>query len=113
MTRTPSQQGRYSAEKGKAKERELVRRHKEIGIHAERVAPLQASRNGNWGDIDIYPWGEEGGAWVSEVKSGQQVPKSIQKWLNENDILFLRPDREEWVVVLPWRIWERILGELS
>lgn len=111
--KTSSQQGRANRRKGGDKERELVRRHKEIGIHAERTAPLQASTNGNYGDVDIYPQGEERGAWVSEVKSGQQVPKSIQKWLAENDCLFLRPDRGEWMVVLPWKVWERILGEIS
>lgn len=118
MTRTASQIGRHSKRKGRTREQELVRRHKEIGIHAERVAPLQASKNscphhGNkWGDVDIYPQGEERGAWVSECKSGDQVPKSISKWLGENDALFLRPDRQEWMVVLPWRIWEKILGQL-
>jgi hypothetical protein len=35
--------------------------------------------------------------------------KTIEKWLGENDALFLVRDRQEPMVVLPWATWERLL----
>lgn len=35
--------------------------------------------------------------------------KMIEAWLGENDALFLRRDRADPLVVLPWRTWERLL----
>lgn len=112
MKRTPTQQGRYKRRKGAERERELVNLHLAMGVHAERVAPLQAGSS-RYGDVDVYPWGEDHGALVCEVKSGTKVPKTIPKYLGDNDALFLRPDRQEWIVVLPWRVWERVCEALK
>jgi hypothetical protein len=31
---------------------------------------------------------------------------TLERWLGDNDALFLRRDRAEPVIVLPWRIWD-------
>lgn len=104
--------GKPSRDKGHRRERQIVALHVDLGIHAERVPLSGASRyQGNGADIDIYPFGEDAGALVGEVKaraSGEGF-KTLERWLGENDMLFLVRDRQEPMVVLPWGTWERLL----
>jgi hypothetical protein len=100
--------------KGARIEREIVNRHREVGIHAERVplsGAVKGKRAGNGHDVDVYGRfaGEEDPPFCCEVKAGQQIPKTILDWLADNDALFLRPDNAEPVVVVPWRIWLELL----
>ena len=58
---------------------------------------------------------EHSAALVAELKvrgSGEGF-KTLERWLGENDLLFLWRDRQQPLVVLPWRIWERILGKVK
>ena len=101
---------RSQRDKGARRERELVNRHLEIGVHAERVGVAYAPGH----DIDVYPFGQDAGALVAEVKarkSGEGF-KTLESWLGENDLLFLMKDRSDPPVVLPWRVWKLILGRL-
>ncbi len=101
-----------SRDKGMRRERQIVALHVDLGIHAERVPLSGASRyRGNGADIDIYPFGEDAGALVGEVKARANGEgfKTLEKWLGENDMLFLVRDRQEPMVVLPWATWERLL----
>jgi hypothetical protein len=51
-------------------EREIVQRHRELGLHTERVPLRGASRYQNNGaDVDIYVFGKEEAPLVSEVKA--------------------------------------------
>ena len=34
---------------------------------------------------------------------------TLERWLGENDVLFLRRDRQEPIVVLPTRVWFGLL----
>lgn len=102
--------------KGGRLEREIIALHREIGVDAERV-PLSggAHYQGNGHDVDLYPFGREAGALVAEVKgraSGEGFI-TLERWLGENDALFLRRDRAEPLVVLPWRVWTRLLGKVK
>jgi hypothetical protein len=36
----------------------------------------------------------------------------LERWLGAADALFLRRDRAEPLVVLPWRVWARMVGRL-
>ncbi len=102
---------RSQREKGARRERELVNRHLEMGVHAERVGVAYAPGH----DIDVYPFGEDAGALVAEVKarkSGEGFV-TLERWLGENDLLFLVRDRADPLVVLPWRVWELILGRVK
>ena len=56
---------RASRDKGARRERELVNRHLEMGVHAERVGVAYAPGH----DIDLYPFGRDAGALVAEVKA--------------------------------------------
>ena len=104
--------GKPSRDKGQRRERQVVALHTALGVRAERVPLSGAYRyQGNGGDVDIYPWSREGPPCCAEVKaraSGEGF-KTIEKWLGENDALFLVRDRQEPMVVLPWATWERLL----
>lgn len=90
--------GKKSRDKGNRIEREIVNIHREEGILAERV-PLSGAAGGSFtGDVVIA------GVWTSEVKSrsGGDGFRTIERWLADNDLLFLRRDRQKPLVVIPW-----------
>ena len=99
-------------DKGSRCEREIVDRHKAIDIHAERYPLSGASRfRGAAHDVDLYPFGRDAAPLVAEVKargngSGFTL---LEKWLGEHQVLFLRRDRTDPLVVLPWSTWETLL----
>ncbi len=102
---------RASRDKGARRERELVNRHLEIGVHAERVGVAYAPGH----DIDVYPFGQDAGALVAEVKarkSGEGFV-TLEKWLGANDALFLWRDRQSPLICLPWRTWQLLLERLK
>jgi hypothetical protein len=35
---------------------------------------------------------------------------TLERWLGENDVLFLRRNDAEPIIVLPWRVWALLLG---
>ena len=102
--------------KGARLEREIVELHRSIGIHAERVPLSGAMRyQGGAHDVDIYPLGRDEAPLCCEVK-GRGTGKgfvTLERWLAENDALFLRRDHAEPLVLLPWRTWVRLLGKLT
>lgn len=103
--------GAMQRQKGARIEREIVNRHKDIGVHAERVAlsgAVKGVRMGAGHDIDIY-LKDRPAPLCCEVKGGQQVPKFCTDALGDNDALFLRRDNAEPVVMLPWRTWAEML----
>jgi len=91
--------------KGSRIEREIVAAHIERGIPAERV-PLSGSAGGSYtGDVVIA------GRLRGEVKARASGAgfATLERWLGENDVLFLRRDRAEPMVVLPARVWFALL----
>ena len=102
---------RSQRDKGARREREIVNRHLEMGVHADRVGVAYAPGH----DIDLFPFGQDAGALVAEVKarkSGEGF-KTLESWLGENDALFLVRDRADPLVVIPWRVWKLILRRLK
>ncbi len=102
---------RASRDKGARAEREIVHRHRELGVHAERV-PLSGAAGGRFsGDVEVYSFGTDEDPLVTEVKARRQAAgfKMIEAWLGGNDALFLRRDRADPLVVLPWRTWARFV----
>jgi Holliday junction resolvase len=98
--------------KGDRCERELVERHKALGIHAERYPLSGASRfRGSGHDVDLYPFGREQAPIVAEVKArkGGDGFVQLEKWLGDYDALFLRRNNAEPLVVLPWATWTALL----
>jgi Holliday junction resolvase len=104
---------RASRDKGARIEREIVARHVAIGVKAERV-PLSGSARylGNGADVDVYAFGPDTGPLVSEVKArgNGEGFTTLERWLGDADVLFLRRDRAPPVVVLPWRVWARLVS---
>ena len=97
--------------KGIRIEREIVELHRKIGVPAERV-PLSgaAQYQGTGHDVDIYAFGKD--PLRAEVKGRADGAgfTMLERWLSDYDLLFLRRDRQEPLVVLPWRTWVRIVG---
>jgi Holliday junction resolvase len=108
--------GRASRRKGDGIERELVNLHRELGIHCERYPLSGASRfRGSGHDIDLYVRGRDAAPLVAEVKSranGQGFAQ-LEKWLGDYDALFLRRDRADALVLLPWRTWVELIRPLK
>ena len=104
--------GRASRDKGQRRERQVVALHEDLGVRAEKV-PLSGatSYQGAGHDVDVYPWGPEGPPLCGEVKARANGSgfKTLESWLDENDVLFLIRDRQEPLVVLPWDTWRRLL----
>jgi hypothetical protein len=100
-------------DKGARIEREIVARHLAIGIKAERVRLSgSAHYRGNGCDIDVYAFGPDAAPLVGEVKArgNGEGFAMLERWLGDADILFLRRDRAEPLVVVPWRVWARLLS---
>ena len=93
--------GKKSKDKGYRLEHELVEKLKELGIQAERI-PLSGAGGGSFiGDLIV-----EGK--IAEVKGRKDGFKNLYKWLEGRDILFIRADRKEWLVVVRLKDWKEI-----
>ena len=107
--------GRRSRDKGNRIEREIVDRHKSLGVHAERYPLSGASRfRGSGHDVDIYPFGRDEAPIVCEVKGRKDGAgfATLERWLGEFDALFLKRNNADPLVVLPWRVWSQILDRV-
>src|SRR5438067_342401 len=85
--------GRASRDKGNRVEREIVDRHRALGVKAERYPLSGASRfRGSSHDVDLYIFGADSAPAVAEVKSRKNGGGFVQleRWLGEYDALFLR-----------------------
>jgi len=106
---------RSQRDKGVRAEREIVDRHKAINVHAERYPLSGGSRfRGSGHDVDLYPFGRDAAPLAAEIKargngSGFTL---LEKWLGEYQVLFLRRDRADPLVVLPWNTWTTLLEKV-
>ena len=98
--------------KGYVIEREIVLRHRELGLRAERVPLSGGARYREAGhDIDIYLDGPDSTPIIAEVKARKSGAGfvTLARWLGENDVLFLRQNNADPNAVLPWKTWVRLL----
>jgi hypothetical protein len=87
--------------KGDRIERELVAYLKHRGFAAERV-PLSGSAGGSFiGDITIQLLGRD---FTVEVKVRGNGFRRLYGWLADRDLLIVRADRREPLVILPLRL---------
>lgn len=101
-----------SKRKGDNVERAMVQRHLEIGVHAQRVDARLAQFGADKShDIDIYARGKDAAPLCGEVKARKNGEgfATLERWVGDNDILFLKRNNAEPMVVLPWRVWSEIL----
>ena len=103
--------------KGNRVEREIVKLHEKIGVHAERVPLSGAMRfQGNGEDVVIEARGLRPLRCQVKAQDSPRGTKGIIAALGEADALFIRYDRQEGekharppLVVLPWSTWERLI----
>lgn len=105
--------GRKSQRKGYRTEHELVEKHREIGVDAYRV-PLSGGagrRSGSGETADLVVAGN----LRAEVKSrgGGQGFLTLERWLGDHDLLFLRRDRKKPLVVVSWKTYARMIAALA
>jgi Holliday junction resolvase len=106
--------GRSPRRKGDGIERELVELHRALGIHAERYPLSGASQfRGFRHDLDLYVHGRDEAPLVAEVKARKNGGgfAQLEKWLGNYDALFLRRDRADALVLLPWRVWADLIQQ--
>lgn len=100
--------GRASRDKGNRAERAIVRYLQDRGFAAERV-PLSGSAGGSYmGDVTVPVLGVDR---VVEVKVRANGFRELYGWLTDRDILVVRADRKEPLVVLPLRLAAEIAGK--
>jgi Holliday junction resolvase len=93
--------GRRSRDKGARAERALVRFLQDRGFAAERI-PLSGSAGGRFaGDITIPLLGVD---CIAEVKVRGTGFRQLYEWLDGRDLLIVRADRRQPLVVLPLRL---------
>jgi Holliday junction resolvase len=104
--------GRASKEKGARIERELLNRHRQIGVVAQKT-PLSGAVQfrGSTSDLDIYIDGPDYGPLIAECKARANGEgfATLERWLADFDLLFLRKDRSDPLVAMPWRVYERLI----
>lgn len=90
--------GRASRQKGNRVERAIVRALQDAGLGAERV-PLSGSAGGSYlGDLTVPVIGRD---LVVEVKARAGGFVELYRWLDDRDVLVVKADRREPLVVLP------------
>src|SRR5437868_1496876 len=99
-----------SRRKGDRVERELVHLHQALGLNCCRV-PLSGAVGGEFsGDLRLHLVGHQ---LRAEVKARRNGMKTLIDWLADNDLLFVRLDQQQPLVVLPWRTWTRLLQAMG
>jgi Holliday junction resolvase len=115
VSKLRSSGGRSPRRKGDTVEREIVRKHVDLGVHAERYPLSGASRfRGAGHDVDVYAFGKDAAPLVAEVKSRKCGAGfvTLEQWLADFDLLFLRRNHADPIVVVPWRVWARLLQQV-
>jgi Holliday junction resolvase len=93
--------GRASREKGSRTERAVVRLLQERGLAAERVPLSGAARGRFGGDVSLPVLGVDRRV---EVKCRGNGFRELYKWLDGADMLIVRADRRELLVVIPLKL---------
>jgi hypothetical protein len=62
----------------------------------------------------VYAFGPEEAPLVAEVKARKDGGGFLQleRWLGEYDVLFLRRNNADPLVLLPWRVWAALLAKV-
>jgi hypothetical protein len=102
--------GKASRQKGNRAERAIVKFLQERGFAAERV-PLSGSAGGSYlGDLTVPVIGVDR---VVEVKCRADGFRELYRWLVDRDILIIRADRSEPLVVLPLKLAAEIAAKAA
>ncbi len=99
--------GKSSRSKGARRELQIVAKHLEMGVHARKVSGMFKPGH----DVEVFATGAVA-PFKCEVKARANGGgfTTIERWLGDNDALFLVRDRQQPLVVVPWAVWARIIG---
>jgi len=98
--------GKRSRDKGARFEREIVRLLQATGVAAEKI-PLSGSCGGSFaGDITFPALMSD---WRAECKCRANGFALVYSALDGNDVVFLKQDRQEPLVVVPLHRFARLL----
>lgn len=101
--------------KGRRVEHDLVELHEAAGIPAARVraSGALAHKFGHHfcGDLKVWFLGSSAPPLVGEIKSraGGAGFQTLSRWLAENDLLVLKQNGAQPMIVLPWATWVQVL----
>jgi Holliday junction resolvase len=102
--------GRGPRRKGNLAERAVVKFLRDRGVLADRV-PLSGSAGGRYrGDVIIPVAGVDRRC---EVKCRGDAFRRLYQWLDGNDLLIVRADRKEPLVILPLRLAAEIAAKAA
>lgn len=96
--------GKASRDKGARNERMFVADAQAAGLDSERI-PLSGAVKGSFaGDVRVS-------GYLGEVKVRGDGFKELYRWLEHDgaDFLALRADRKEWLVVLPFALFSKLI----
>lgn len=108
--------GKKSRQKGNRAEYKIVEKLNGLDWNAQRVPNSGSSRGAFSGDL-IFTFpdrlvgiNQRGTGEVKARRDGAEW-KRVREWLGRYEALFLVQDRQEPLVLLPWRVFESILGK--
>lgn len=101
--------GKSQRDKGARSERNLVAIFQAYGIPAVRV-PLSGASEFQKGDVIIEVKEEK---WQLESKVRKDGFKQLYGWLDGNDVLAVKADRKEVLVVLPLKRFCELIGGIE
>jgi len=104
-----TRRAKKSKRKGARIEREIVAMHLAAGIHAKKVSRMYGPDEDVLVHTPLYP----ACPLVCEVKGRASAKGNwhkIAEWADGKHVLFLKADRKEPLVVLPWAVWAKIVG---
>src|SRR5262245_52303465 len=95
--------GKKSRDKGNRIENEIKHAHRRGGIECHKV-PLSGAVDGFAGDLRVVAGNRE---LVGESKGRNSGGgfRTVERWLGDNDMLFLRKDNAEPRVLITWELW--------
>lgn len=111
--RESAKMAKMSRNKGARVEREIVQMHRDLGVHAEKVPGSGALRyQGNAGDVDLYLFGADDEPVKCEVKARASGTgfKTLEGWMGEHELMFLKRNNRKPMVVVDWTLWERMIS---
>jgi hypothetical protein len=96
--------GKSSKVKGWVAENEIKHMHLDLNIFCKRV-PLSGAAAGYKGDLEILD------EFVAEVKkrAGGNGFATIERWMGDNDLLFLKRNRQLPLVVMDWATYVKLM----
>lgn len=98
---------RKSKNKGYKGEKEVEKALSDTGV--------QVFRDGRSHKRDIYLWPHTAMEQVAEVKMRADGFKEIYKWIEGADLLFIRRDHDEWLVVMrmpKFKTWLHVIEQV-